>query len=126
MESKSYFSQSKYAEELAPSDFEPLKVWNLKNKECSIVLWYAPWCPHCKALKDIWEQLGKMATFVNVFSFNCEKYKGHLSKIKEDMPELVTGYPTIIIYKKGHPEEQYKGDRTLKNLLKTSMRICKE
>jgi thiol-disulfide isomerase/thioredoxin len=124
MESKDYFSKSKYVDELTPSDFEDISVWKLKNKKCSIVLWYAPWCPHCKALKETWEDLGKIATFINVLSFNCEKYKGHLSKIQEHVPELVRGYPTIIIYKNGEPDEHYSGERTSKNLLKTCMRIC--
>jgi len=120
----SYFTKSKYIKELSPSDFDSILVWKLKSKKCSIILWYAPWCPHCKSLKNIWEKLGKTVKNVDVLAFNCEKYKNHLLKIQEDIPELIRGYPTIIIYKKGDPDEQFDEERTLENLLKTLKRIC--
>lgn len=126
MESKSFFKGNKYVKELVPSDFDPIATWKLKDKECSIILFYVPWCPYCKNIKEDWEKLGKTATFLNVYSFNCEKYKSHFLKIKEDMPQLVTSYPTIIIYKNRDPIEFVEEkNRSYKNLLKTCMRVSK-
>jgi len=119
-----YFSKSKFVRELTPKDFDPRRTWILRRSNCSIILWYAPWCPHCKAVQGVWEQLGKSATFMDVLSFNCEKYKGYLLKIQEDAPELVRGFPTITFYTGGEPTEEYRGDRSLGNLLKACMRVC--
>ena len=123
---RDYFAKNLFVKELKPSDFDPVATWALKDKNCSIVLFYAPWCGYCKAVKEEWIKLGKIATFMEVCSFNCEKYKGHLEKIQHDMPQLVRSYPTIIFYKHGNPVEQYDGDRTYQNLLKACMRVCKE
>lgn len=122
----SFFVDSKYVNELSGKDFEGIATWKLKDKSCSIILFYAPWCPHCTAVKGEWEKIAKMATFMNVGAFNCEKNKSHLLKIKEDMPELVKGYPTIVFYSKGIPVEHYAGDRSSPNLLKECMRICQK
>ena len=124
-----YFADSKFVTELTHKDFESVATWRLKTHKCSIVLFYAPWCPHCKALKDIWISLGTKAAFFDVCAMNCEKNKVHMAKIKEDMPELVNGYPTIIIYKNGDPVENVGGSketRTVGHLIKACMRACKE
>ena len=97
----------------------------LKNKKCGIILFYKPTCPYCKEMKETWIKLGETAAFFNVYSFNCTKYMNHMNKIGEDMPNLVTSYPTMIVYKLGEPKEQYEGDRSLKDLLNTTMRACK-
>lgn len=117
--------RGRFVQELKPSDFDPITTWKLKDKECSIVLFYCPWCPRCQAIKETWKELGRVAAFFNVLAFNCEKYKRHMLKIKEDAPELIRGYPTIVVYQKGSPVEDYQGDRSLESLLKTCMRICK-
>jgi len=120
----SYFSKSKFVKELTPKDFEGVATWRLKDKKCSIVLFYADWCPHCKIIKDEWEKLGEVAAFFEVYSFNCAKYMSHLGKIREDMPELIKSFPTIIFYSGGQPVEAYKGERTHPNFLKACMRVC--
>jgi thiol-disulfide isomerase/thioredoxin len=124
MEVGSYFIDSDNVTELTPKDFNGIATWKLKNKECSAVLFYAPWCPHCKAVKDEWESFGKTATFMNVYAFDSQKYLSHLSKIQEDMPKLVISFPTIIFYKNGDPDEQFMGDRTSSNFLKKGMEVC--
>ena len=124
MEDLSYFTHSPYIKELTPADFDPVSTWKLKTKTCSAVLFYAPWCPHCKAVKEDWSKFGKLASFMNVCAFDCEKYRGHLMKIKEDMPNLVRGFPTIIYYINGNPDENFEGERNYNNLLKKGMSVC--
>lgn len=125
MEIASYFDKSINVKELTPKDFEGAATWKIKDKGCVALLFYAPWCPHCKAVKDSWEEFGKIAAFMDVCAFNCEKYSSHLSKIKEDMPGLVQGFPTIIYYVDGSPSESFSGERTYTNFLKKGMSICK-
>ncbi|MDB4769446.1 protein disulfide isomerase family protein [bacterium] len=121
-ESRSFFSDSNFVKELAPKDFQPYQTWKLRNKECSIVLFYCPWCPHCVKIKDLWNTLGQVAGFLNVYAFNCEKYKAHELKIKEENKDVIKGYPTILVYKGGVPVRRIKeSERTLEDLLKVCM-----
>jgi thiol-disulfide isomerase/thioredoxin len=120
----SYFLRSKYVTELTPKEFEGVATWKLKDKGCAVVLFYADWCPHCKAIQSEWEKLGQIATFCEVYAFNCAKYTRHLQKIKEDMPEMIKSFPTIIFYSNGEPVETYRGERTHANFLKACMNVC--
>lgn len=122
----SFFERSKNVKELKPKDFDNVVTWKLKDGSCGAILFYAPWCPHCTAVKDTWENLGRTAAFMNIMAFDCEANKSHLLKIKEDLPSLVQGYPTIVFYSKGKPMEQFEGDRSQQNLLKACMRVCQE
>jgi thiol-disulfide isomerase/thioredoxin len=121
----SYFTQSKYVKELSPSDFNPAKPWQLKQKDCVAILFYADWCPHCKSMKGTWEELGKTAGFFNITAFNCAdpKNKSHLEKITEAMPDLIKGYPTILLSSNGQIRE-YSGERSYDKLLKGCMSYC--
>src|SRR5690348_1758523 len=121
----SYFTGSKNVTELSPRDFDGAATWKLKNKKCVAVLFYAPWCPWCKKVKDAWEELGKHAMFMDVCAMDCEKYKAHILKIKEDMPGLIKAYPTIAYYHNGSPEEIHNGERDYKSLLVGGMKACK-
>lgn len=126
MENASYFSGSANVQELSPKDFDSVATWKLKMPGCVAVFFYAPWCPHCKAVREEWENFGKSATFMDATAFNCEKYSSHLMKIKEDMPSLVAGFPTIIYYIDGKPTETFAGERTYTNLLKKGMKVCQQ
>lgn len=121
----SFFSGSPHVKELTPKDFDELLVWNLKSKKCTAVLFYAPWCGHCKATKDEWMNFGKISKFIDVCAFDCEKNKGHVLKIREGMPQLVNGYPSIVFYVNGEPSESYaEGDRSAGAFTKAAMRVC--
>jgi thiol-disulfide isomerase/thioredoxin len=124
-EDQDYFGpNNRYVKELTPKDFDSIAPWKLKDKGNGIMMLYAPWCHFCKALKPDWEKAAQISGFCNFYAFNCEKHKSHLSKIREDMPELVTSYPTIIIYKNGEPVETFNEDRTVDALVKACMRSC--
>ena len=121
----SYFTRSQFVTELSPSDFDPVATWKLKNHpDCALVLFYSNWCGHCKAMKQDYEDFAKKASFMDVLAFDCAAHEGHLSKIQNDMPQLVRGFPTLVFYSNGQPTEQYQGDRSRASLLKESIRVC--
>jgi thiol-disulfide isomerase/thioredoxin len=122
----SYFTESKFVKELVPADFDTKSPWVPKEKGCSAILFYADWCPHCKNLKDTWEQLGKTAVFFNILAFNCAApdNKIHLDKITKAMPDLVKGYPTIVLLSRSGKIQHYTGDRSYDKLLKGCMDYC--
>lgn len=128
MQKQDFFSSSKFVTELTPKDFDPVSTWKLKKDDaCAIVLFYVPWCPYCQAVKEAWQDLGEKAAFFDVYSMNCEKYSEFCSKIREDNPDLIVSYPTMIIYTNGSPTEKVGIDeskRTVKNFIKACMRVC--
>ena len=85
------------------------------------VMFYAPWCGHCKRLAPTWEELaGKM---------NVEKEEREVTIGKVDCTEQtalcsaqdVTGYPTLKFFKNGAEKEdgvKYRGNRDLASLEK--------
>ena len=122
-----FYDSDSYIKELSPKDFDKTFPWILNNKGKCVVLYYAPWCPHCVHAKDMWKDFGaavkKSGKKVSVYAFNCEgpannkSNKAHLGKMREDNPGLVTGFPTIQIYEGGKPTETYDGERSVKALV---------
>jgi len=91
------------------------------------IKFYAPWCMHCKAMKEDWDKLMEEysdhdTTYVGEVDCTDKKYGGaKLCQLHE-----VQGYPTI---KYGNPNKliDYQGDRgyaKLLNFAKTLKPIC--
>jgi len=79
------------------------------------IMFYAPWCGHCKALKPTWEQLAdKVSDKVTIAKVDCDN--------KDNQPICskagIQGFPTLIAYPAGETEvgETYEGGRDLKSL----------
>ena len=115
MHDDDFFYNSKYVKELTEDNFDGD---NLINKECSIVMFYCSWCMHCQNLKGIWENLGKIATYFNVYAFNCTD-----GKLSEKRIYKINSFPTIIIYIGSKPHI-YEGERTLKSFVQETMNVC--
>ncbi|OAA47742.1 Thioredoxin-like fold protein [Metarhizium rileyi] len=78
-----------------------------QTQDAWFVKFYAPWCPHCKAMGPTWEQLAKtMRGKLNVGEVNCDKE----SRLCKDVH--ATAYPTITFFKGGE-QVQYSGLRGL-------------
>lgn len=77
----------------------------------TMVLFYAPWCGHCKMMKPDYEELRKKYMKIpdkNVVMINCDDHKEFASKAG------VQGFPTIRLYKnpKANKYVDYDGPRT--------------
>ncbi|KAK0414206.1 hypothetical protein QR680_007202 [Steinernema hermaphroditum] len=101
-------------------DKEPVKVLVGKNfKEVAldksktvIVMFYAPWCGHCKALAPVWEELGEV--YKNSKNIVIAKMDATANEIEE---VTVHGFPTIKLFPAGSDEiKDAGGARTVKDL----------
>jgi protein disulfide-isomerase-like protein len=82
------------------------------NTRKKLVLYYAPWCPHCKPVKPIFDELSKIYsgnTEVTIKTINGDEEP---SLLKE---QNVKGYPTIKLFV-GEKSFEYKGERTAEKL----------
>ena len=130
---KDYFGvDNRYVIELQPDDFNDKASWflkprgSLKSPVNGMVLFYVPWCGHCSRSKMPFLEAAKASGFCDFYAFNCEKHKNHVNKIRADMPNLIAGYPTIIIYKGGQPGEAYADERTKEAFIASCMKICSD
>ena len=82
------------------------------------VMFFAPWCGHCKRLAPTWEELaGKMSAEkeVTIGKVDCTEQTALCSA------QDVTGYPTLKFFKNGAEKEdgvKYHGNRDLASLEK--------
>lgn len=132
-ENDDYFAGSPFVCEITPKDFDtkvtyqPTKGKSKNIRGCTMILFYAPWCPYCKAVKDDWTEFAKVATFINVCALNCEKHKDHVHKMNIDFQaehgdRLVPSYPTIALYKGGKFIKKYDDERSVQKLLEFAVK----
>ena len=89
----------------------------VKNKR-NLVLYHAPWCPHCTEFMPEWEKLKTLlnnippvARMVNVTEVNCDKYEDYCAK------KGISSYPTIT-YEFRDKVVKFEGDRNPENIRK--------
>lgn len=74
-----------------------------------LVLFYAPWCPHCKDVMPTWDKLQKNHAAdkgVDVKKVDCEK---NPEKAKDNG---VQAFPTIVLFKDGKKIAVFDDERT--------------
>jgi protein disulfide-isomerase-like protein len=105
--------QEFYTEE--PSQEETSKVESTQvksNKGKQLVLFFAPWCPHCQDMLPGWDKFAE----VNRSNVSAKKVNSDLE------PELVKeydvqGFPTILLLDgSGKTIAKYEGERDTKSL----------
>jgi thioredoxin-like negative regulator of GroEL len=99
------FFPSKAVRQLTDVDFVNGVPRNVSADEPMLVLFYAPWCPHCTRMKDAWASLAESARGFTVAALDADKY--HL--VSENAG--IEGFPTIRLYTGGRAFKTYEGDR---------------
>jgi thiol-disulfide isomerase/thioredoxin len=87
----------------------------MTSKDFAFVVFFAPWCKHCKHLKPVFQELAKSMInthgliFATVFSFDCKKIISNSLFVKVDCTvennlcakNAIQGYPTLIWFENG-------------------------
>jgi len=78
-----------------------------------LVMFYAPWCGHCKNLYPVWDNLAdKFASS----GLKVGKMDSTMNEIKG--MDNVNSFPTIRLYKKDGTQSEYNGERTVEGITK--------
>jgi len=99
--------------ELGDSDFEN----KLADHETTLVMFYAPWCGHCKRLKPEYAKAAELLkddeNKISLAKVDCtEAGKETCNKFS------VSGYPTLKIFKNGEFSQDYNGPREADGIVK--------
>lgn len=81
-----------------------------------LVEYYAPWCGHCKALAPKYEELG--ALYKDNEEFNKLVIVAKVDATANDIPEDISGFPTIKLFPAGKKSEvvDFNGARNVEDL----------
>ena len=88
---------------------------SLRDGQDGIVMFYAPWCPHCTNLIPTLNSLAEQ-----IHSTNGDKFIGAVDCTKEDQIADrmgIQGYPTLKVYRRGVVHGDYNGSRDFNELL---------
>ncbi len=86
----------------------------VENDKDVIVMFYAPWCGHCKELEPIYKRVAeKVKSNKDLIFYQIDAIENELDDVNID------GYPTVLFYpgnKKTKPVEYY-GDRNVRGIM---------
>jgi len=91
----------------------------VSNDGTWFVMFYAPWCGHCKKLDPVWHQVSQSlhSSNVRVAKVDCTRFPGVATEYK------VKGFPTLLLLKNGEVFH-YKGDRAREPLVDYAERMA--
>eukprot|EP01063_Lacrimia_lanifica_P028568 TRINITY_DN4195_c0_g2_i1.p1 TRINITY_DN4195_c0_g2~~TRINITY_DN4195_c0_g2_i1.p1 ORF type:complete len:459 (+),score=175.42 TRINITY_DN4195_c0_g2_i1:73-1449(+) len=113
--------QDEESPHLTEADFEQ----TLKDKAFVFVDFYAPWCIWCKRLAPEWEAFARDIhnehyDSIAVRKVDCDKHPRICSE------QMIRGFPTMRLFKKGYHLAEYSGRRGHADLLKWAADITGE
>jgi thioredoxin-like negative regulator of GroEL len=79
-----------------------------------LILYYAPWCPHCTHFKPEWNIIESDSELKNI-GVECEAID---CDAKKEKCGNVRGFPTIMLYKSNGQEVEYNGARKKEDVKK--------
>ena len=79
-----------------------------QRQEATVVLFYAPWCGYCKSIMPIWDNLSRK--YPNLEKVDCDANK------QVGQEQNVKSFPTIRAYVGDQMVQEYKGDRSQRDL----------
>ena len=106
-----FFSKNSPVIQLNKNNFKE-KVLN--SSKLWLILFYAPWCGHCKAFHPEFEKVAKLAEdSYGIGAVNCEDEKDFCSEYNID------GFPTVLFFGKDKQKrEEYEGERDAEEIMK--------
>ncbi|KAI4470271.1 protein disulfide-isomerase tmx3 [Holotrichia oblita] len=83
-----------------------------------LVMFYAPWCGHCKRLEPIWAHIAQALykTNIRVGRVDCTRFSSLAAEFS------ISGFPTIKFIK-GEEEHTFLGDRTKQDIVNFALRM---
>ena len=105
-----FFSKDTSVIQLNKDNFENEVI---KSDNLWLILFYAPWCGHCKAFHPQYEKLAKASKGVfKIGAVNCEDNRDLASKYK------ISGFPTVLFFGEDKTKtEEYEGDRKAEKII---------
>lgn len=89
----------------------------INNDKDVILLFYAPWCTHCKELSPKYENVAK-----RLKNKNPKLLVAKIDGSQNDIDNIfISGFPTIMFFpgnKKNKPPIEYKGKRTIEDIIR--------
>lgn len=93
------------------SDFDEF----IADKEAVLVMFYAPWCGHCKRMKPAYSEAATRALELGVNGIFAAVDATAHSDISGKFG--VKGFPTIKLFQNGQLTKDYQGDRSTEDML---------
>ncbi|XP_076041634.1 protein disulfide-isomerase TMX3-like isoform X2 [Oratosquilla oratoria] len=91
----------------------------LRGESTWMIMFYAPWCGHCKKLEPVWSHVAQAlyGTDIRVGRVDCTRFTAMASEF------VVKGYPTIMFIQ-GDTRHTYRGDRTRDDIVGYALRMA--
>ncbi|CAF0838472.1 unnamed protein product [Adineta ricciae] len=85
----------------------------ITSKGFAFIVFFAPWCKHCKVLKPVFQELAKQMINTQgllLATVDCTSEQNLCAK------HAIKGYPTLIWFENGHEKDRYSESRELESM----------